>query len=840
MATQAALETTTSTPTKLQLQLDLESEMRAQGTAKFRSQIARARRTTTQGGHQRDTTESETKYGSSLLASAVVPIADGVTKFLEDTKTSGVRPHIAAAYLELLDADVAAYIAAKVIIDGITQKLRIQNVAMRIGGRIEDEVKFQAFESGEGINPRTGQMGKLKKLFQKISDGLEADSADYSHKRTVLTHSMGKAGLEWVNWPATDKLHLGIKLIEIAEGVVVGSEATPLVHHVLTRKRKKTETYLEATEALLALIKARNDRDEVLCPEYMPMLVPPTDWTGPVGGGYLTGKPMSFVKCRRKEYHEEIAGADLALCYNAVNGLQRTAWKVNKQVLEVFSDVWKYTNLTFKELPAREHEEKPPKPHDIETNEVARREWRHKAHKAIKDDRKRKSKSLQVVKIFSVAEKFQNEEEIYFPYTVDFRGRVYAMPMFLNPQGHDIAKGMLTFAHGKALGTDEAAAWLAIHGANLFGFDKVSLRERVQWAQANGRLILECAKEPLDCLWWTKADKPWQFLAFCFEWQGYIANGLEHISHLPIALDGSCNGLQHFSAMLRDPIGGAAVNLTPSKVPQDIYQTVLDRVIVKLKVSKDPLATSWLGFGLTRKETKRPVMVVPYGGTRHSARDYLVEAVQKRIHEGEPNVFGDDKELFAHCNFLSGLVWEAISETVVAARDAMEWLQKVAKVVSQEEKPLNWTAPTGFKVQQAYPETKTRRVDTKIGGSIIKLNLREDLPSLDKRSQAQGISPNFVHSLDAAALMFTVDACLACNVDSFGMVHDSYATLATDTDTLRECLRQSFYQMYQIDVLEAFKKEIEEGLPEGVKLPPLPAKGTLDISLVLKSDFFFA
>ncbi len=331
--------------------------------------------------------------------------------------------------------------------------------------------------------------------------------------------------------------------------------------------------------------------------------------------------------------------------------------------------------------------------------------------------------------------------------------------------------------------------------------------------------------------------------------------------------------------MLRDPIGGAAVNLTPSKKPQDIYQTVADRLIAKLKESKDPWAIMWLAFRINRKLTKRPVMVVPYGGTRHSARDYLVEGVQERITAGEPNLFGDDKELFLACNFLSGLVWEAIGETVVAARDAMEWLQEVSKIVSKEEKPLNWTSPTGFKIQQAYRETESRRIATQISGSILKLNLKEDLSEffkalnadrvargekpykdlkalnvarrkkkqkplpeseLDKKSQAQGISPNFVHSLDAAALMFTVDACLACNVDSFGMVHDSYATLAADTDTLRDCLRQSFCQMYQMDVLEEFRREIQGGLPKDVELPPLPQKGTLDINLVLKSDFFFA
>jgi DNA-directed RNA polymerase len=837
MATQAALETTTeTTPSKRDLQIALENEMRANGTAKFRAQIARARRTITQGGHHRDTTESETKYGSGLLAGAVVPVARGIDVFKSEAHVRAGRPHAALAYLDLLDSDVAAYIACKVIIDGITMPRgsRLQAVAIKIGGMIEDEVRFQAFENGESINPRTGQLGKLRKLFEKISKGLDADSADYERKRTVLGHSMGKAGLEWVAWPKTEKLHLGIKLIEIVE------ETTQMVQHTTIRKGKNTDIYLEATEALLQKIQQDCERDEVLCPEYQPMILPPVDWDSPIGGGYLSGRKLTFVKSRRKEFHEEITSTNLDLCYNAVNGLQRTAWKVNKQVFEVLEEIWRHTDYTFGELPERERVEMPPKPHDIATNEVSRREWRHKASQAHKDDRKRKSKWLQVNKVLMVAQKFKDEPELYFPYTVDFRGRVYAVPMFLNPQGHDTAKGLLTFAHGKPLGDELAVSWLAIHGANLFGFDKVSLEERVKWVNDHGRLIVESAKAPLDYLWWAEADKPWQFLAFCFEWYGYVKDGLEHVSYLPIALDGSCNGLQHFSAMLRDPIGGAAVNLTPSDKPQDIYQTVADRVSQKLAASSDPWAHIWVQFKINRDLTKRPVMVVPYGGTRHSGRDYIVAEVKKRIAAGEVNLFTDDTGLFEACNFLSGLVWDAISETVVAARDAMGWLQQVAKIVGREEKPLNWTAPTGFKVQQAYPEVETKRVDTQIAGSIIKLNLNEDQDSLDKRRQAQGISPNFVHSLDAAALMFTVDTCLEAGLDSFGMVHDSYATVAADTDTLRECLRQSFCQMYHTDVLKNFRDEIQEGLPPGVELPPLPQKGTLDINLVLKSDFFFA
>src|SRR3989344_9569679 len=73
-------------------------------------------------------------------------------------------------------------------------------------------------------------------------------------------------------------------------------------------------------------------------------------------------------------------------------------------------------------------------------------------------------------------------------------------------------------------------------------------------------------------------DSPFCFLAFCFEWAGVEKHGDLRVSALPIAFDGSCSGIQHFSAMLRDERGGRAVNLVPSEQVQDIYRLVADEV----------------------------------------------------------------------------------------------------------------------------------------------------------------------------------------------------------------------------------------------------------------------
>src|SRR5690606_8580362 len=98
--------------------------------------------------------------------------------------------------------------------------------------------------------------------------------------------------------------------------------------------------------------------------------------------------------------------------------------------------------------------------------------------------------------------------------------------------------------------------------------------------------IVAAADRPLEETWWATADDPWRFLAFCFEWQGLLSaheRGERYVSHLPCAMDGSCNGLQHFAALFRDEEGGRAVNVTPNPRPRDVYQMIADAVLAMLE-----------------------------------------------------------------------------------------------------------------------------------------------------------------------------------------------------------------------------------------------------------------
>jgi len=257
------------------------------------------------------------------------------------------------------------------------------------------------------------------------------------------------------------------------------------------------------------------------------------------------------------------------------------------------------------------------------------------------------------------------------------------------------------------------------------------------------------------------------------------------------------------------------------------------------------MANRWLAFGIDRKITKRSVMTLPYGSTQYSCRAFLEEAVREKITGGKANVFatGDLDGIFKATLWLQPLVWQAIGEVVKAARVGMDWLKKCARLAAAEGLPVTWETPDGFLVQQSYYDTTPRRIWTYLNGQVTKLTVRGETDTIDKRRQQQGIAPNWVHSMDATAMRMFVNLASANGIEHFALIHDSYGTVAADVEMMSACLKKAFVQLYtEWDPLAEFKVDIAAILSDEAieKLPALPAKGTLDVTLVEQSDFFFA
>lgn len=194
----------------------------------------------------------------------------------------------------------------------------------------------------------------------------------------------------------------------------------------------------------------------------------------------------------------------------------------------------------------------------------------------------------------------------------------------------------------------------------------------------------------------------------------------------------------------------------------------------------------------------------------------------------------EQNEYVAAGNFLSHLIWEAIGEVVVAAAEAMEWLQKSAvSLIKSGEQYIKWTAPSGFPVVQSYIDIDIITARSLLLGGV-RINIGRYNGKPDAKQHKNGLAPNFVHSMDASHLTITVNECSQAGLSGLAMIHDDYGTHAADAEKLYQLIRKTFVRMYEEnDPLVDFRR-CYDGLPAA------PQSGDLDIKSVLKSKFFFA
>ena len=141
-----------------------------------------------------------------------------------------------------------------------------------------------------------------------------------------------------------------------------------------------------------------------------------------------------------------------------------------------------------------------------------------------------------------------------------------------------------------------------------------------------------------------------------------------------------------------------------------------------------------------------------------------------------------------------------------------------------------------------------RHIETGSADFRIDLKVTEETDTLDSMKQRTGIAPNFVHSMDASALVFAVNTAFKdeYGVKDFALIHDSFGTTAARSAALAKAIRVSFLKMYtDHDVIREFEAQVrqvlEQSAPEFLAdLPAPPEKGDLDLKLVLKSLYFFS
>ncbi|QIG73135.1 DNA-directed RNA polymerase protein [Rhizobium phage RHph_N37] len=822
----------------IEAQLKLEEQMVQRGIEAYR----KAKEAALDGGRG-----SETGFARRLMDEYIQPLTEALEAAIVPRKGPGyaARAHV---HLRGIASDKAIFLTLRCIFNAFQNSrqgkeatpVSISNVCGRL---VEDEIRFSRFQQ------------QFKAYYQEIaSDFKRKGSKDYRYMHRVLTHSANSHEDGWKPWSVSERVDVGMRLLDLV------LQHTDLIEKGEYNRNGQTVIVIRPTDATLDFINRYDEVAELVHPRQMPCIIKPDDWTSIDQGGYYSPTLRSachLVLTRHPKQKKILRRADLSNVMQAVNGAQSVEWKVNKKVLEVLKLVWA-KNLqvgvpSSEKLVPSECPIKDKKKEEMTDAEVlVFMEWKRQASEVYTREKERIGKCFQITSILRAANEYSTYDKFWYVWQLDFRGRLYTATSGFSPQGPDVAKGLLTFAGGKPLGS-RGVYWLKVHLANRYGFDKGHYDERVQWVDQRHNAFIAAAADPIAHIdVWKDADKPYQFLAALFEYKEMHDGRLvgkrpeEYVSYLPIGLDGSCNGLQHFSAMLRDPVGGAATNLVGAERPNDIYAQVAAVCLEKVrKESLTPdsavraVATEWVSFTakygdgkMPRKVAKRPVMTMPYGSTRQSCTQYIFEAVN----ELGPTHFTSLSSFLAS-SALTPFLWNSIGEVVVAARKGMDWLQKCAGVMSKQGLGITWRTRDGFVVYMFEREMEVVRIDTVLGGRY-QARVGNYTETLDKNGQRNGVAPNFVHSQDGAHLRATILKAQEAGIASLALIHDDYGTHAADTDTLHRIIRESFVEQYtEFDPLVSFKDWQEMIGKE--KLPELPKYGDLDITEVLKSPFFF-
>lgn len=844
--------------------------------------------------------EENTFYSSILKKEKLEAVAINIKTLAEEKKGAGRSGNVLPIIRELDPYTLAAY-ALEGVLTSLTKGQSVQNTANSIGKRVEAGILAQITSEeaprfwnkvSRQVKGRRGryQAGVLKHIIEQLALGKYGeDNATDRLKKLLQTSFKTREVISL--WPDDIKIHLGAWLLDVV------MRTTGIVE--IKKGGMHTPDTIVASPEIMEWIKNSVDNKAIFSPEWIPLPIPPRDWSTPFDGGYHTPliNRYKLISRASKGFLEEVRdNAHMPTVYTTVNAAQRTAWRINKNVYEVAKTFWE-GQIKCNALPDAPEVNVPPCPvcGNIPTDEEREagnhvcfindeknfRLWKDASRKAFEERIANGSRNIEVAFTMHAATRYLDEDRFYFPYYLDFRGRLYTRVPYLSPQGAGLGKAMLEFAEGKAISTEEGARWLAIHVANSWGHDKLPFDERVKWTKDNTEMLLAVAADPYEHREWSKLKmkEAWPALAASFEWAGYIREGLAFVSHLPIAQDGTCSGLQHYAALLHDEHTAKQVNVAPGERPNDVYKAVAERTIEILEgLVGDPehgeKAMAWLETGIiNRKLTKRSVMTLPYGATSFSCKDYVYEYYKEALHDkGKVGPWELGAEQHKACCWLGNKVWQAIKDVLTVAPVAMGLLQNTAKEMARQQLPLNWTTPTGFRVQQYNVQYTARRLELALAGDIVyrtiegrkqgpkvnhdvlpkgfRVTMQEPTDIIDEHKQASGVAPNFIHSLDASAMCLTVSKMVEYGVHSFALIHDSFATHACDSALLAKTLREEFAGMYRekdplVDLYAEFTMmlkiiEAEDSIKVIKAYQNEMPYGTFNVDKVLDSLYFFA
>lgn len=744
-------------------------------------------------------------------------------------------------WLKALDTDVASVLAIRECITHLTgQKHRakpvtIQVLAGAMGRLFELEIRIKEAQT---VNPV---------YMDKIHEQVKERKTSSKHH---LAGVYGKAYEQVMKDHADSKLS-ATEVVQLGKFGVQACIDAGLVVHVKAYGSKGKLFYYEMADEVTEYLHGYDNSDvsSVIDTCAGLMQCPPDEWTSLLGGGYLSSRRKQHAplvslhgirKSERQRLRALFTAENMPMVFEVANYLQSIPMELHQPTLARIKRSWQLGGGDMG-IPKRSPPPKPvcPLPESwskadgTEEELAVFGEWKRKA--AAWYDLKREW-SARVREIGGFIKTAQRPSgAVWLPVFADTRGRWYyrGSP---NPQGSDLAKAALHFHEKKPLGK-RGLYWLKVAVANSFGFDKERFDKRAEWTDLHWESILRALPAPEDHADVFGHDAPWVMYSAAYELAAALqSDGPEsYCTGVPVHMDATCSGLQHLSAILLDPVGGQYVNLFDENFvgpKQDIYSKVGTETIKAVELdltSECPLTASyaalWLSLGIPRDMAKTPVMTYVYGATLRGTSEFVQNKAEDLF-----GAFPEDVSGYKASMYLAKKLFQGIEATVPAAAELMRWLRAVAQRQPNGQR-MECTTITGFPVQHDYQGFDETRVELRSCGARSAL-VREFNDTTLPLAMQNAIAPNFVHALDASHLTLVA---LVMKAEGLSMlaIHDSFGTHPSDVDRMHEIIREQFLFMYKDrDVLSNFLWELGS-------TGEIPTRGSLDLSRVLSSEFFF-
>ena len=574
-----------------------------------------------------------------------------------------------------------------------------------------------------------------------------------------------------------------------------------------------------------------------------PQRIKPRDWDRfyhPIAG--------ELVHNASRRTKRSISKRKTPLLFEAINNLQNIAYEVDKDVYDVLTQVPDSKIFTLADEYAN-------------TNETQQKEKafisRIEAKKRVND------------RIMLTANVVYDWEEFYQYYFCDNRGagRMYTQNAALKTDGCDLEKGLIQYKCKKQWGS-EGLFWHKFHMTNAWGEDKLSIDDRVNYAEERLDMWIEIGKNPVDNRLWEEADSPVVFLQACIELaKAYeLDDPTQYMSGIMVGHDASNSGLQIYSGFSRDRKTALLCNLAGTNrgdfyltvgdniivwdgkwIPSDADRVALERVLRDLDgktleereayflthhASLNKLApVFWYQhFKSRRTLCKRPSMTWIYSCGPDKMGEHIYS---DHMYDGN---FKGINEIFA--NWLGHQVFFTCKEVIRSASNVKDIITATAlELVEKAEQVTFKSIYCGAEFAQDYTDDKSSQVSCKYkharpnkrGNKRIKVRfISVKAAELNESKIYTSTAVNIIHNCDSEYAKAVI------NKTDYTVVtrHDQFLTHACDAGKLFEDTRSIFHDMF-------FKQDVLNYILEQVKPDVYYPLGDYDGMELFDNEFCF-